>query len=137
MTCISSLTPQHLELFRIAIKHPNEAIQLSYEFPVVGQDEPPSKHPAFIQDLIDASLIHVQVTGLYIGCSEIQQKSWSMYCDDIDSPSQEDWELWRKTFTAQRAGNIIPDMTPGTRFKEFSNVWIREIDLRVTQPQKL
>lgn len=103
----------------------------------MGRNEPLSKHPAFIQDLIDANLIQVQVTRLHIGCSEVQQKSWSMYCDEIDSPSQNDWELWRKAFTAQRAGNIIPDMTPGTRFKEFSNVWIREIDLQVIQPRKL
>ncbi|ABW33001.1 hypothetical protein [Acaryochloris marina] len=137
MNCIPSLKPQQSELLSIAIKHPNEIINLSYEFPVTGQDEPPSQHPAFIQDLIDENLIQVQVTGLHIQRSKVQQESWSVYCNDIHSPSQKDWELWRKAFTAQRAGSIIPDMTPGAGFEEFSNVWIREIDLQVIQPQKL
>lgn len=86
MNCIPSLKPQQSELLSIAIKHPNEIINLSYEFPVTGQDEPPSQHPAFIQDLIDENLIQVQVTGLHIQRSKVQQESWSVYCNDIHSP---------------------------------------------------
>lgn len=86
MTCIPSLKPHQLELLRIAIKHPNQIIKLSYEFPVIGRDDPPSQHPAFIQDLIDENLIQIQVTGLLIQRSKVQQKSWSVYCDDIHSP---------------------------------------------------
>lgn len=137
MTCIPSLTLQQLELLRLAKQRPGETIQVAYEFPVVGNCEPPSDHPAFIQELIDAHLIQIKGTALFKRRSEFQQQSWEVFCDDLDYPTQKDWELWRKGMIAQQEGSIYPLILPGIRFEEFSNVWIREFALQAIEPGKL
>ena len=137
MTGIPSLTLQQLELLRVAKQHPGKTIQVSYEFPVTNNSKPLSEHPAFIQELIDAHLIEVQVRGTFLRTSEFQQRSWTIFCDDLDYPCQTDWELWRKGFIARHVGGKSPILAPGMRFEQFSRVWIRKIDLQSVQPTEL
>lgn len=98
MTHIPSLTQQQLELLRLAKKHSNEDIQLSYESTCVEANKPEIDHPPFIQELIDAHLIQVQSQGIRVKASEFQKESWAKFCDGIGPPTQSDWELWRRRF---------------------------------------
>lgn len=137
MTCIPSLTLQQLALLRMAKKHPDQTIHLCYEFPVIPIHKLSHEHPPFLQELIDAHLIQVQVKGNVLKTSEFQQHTWSIYCDDIVYPSQQDWELWRKVFIAQAPASISPYLAPGIQFEQFSKVWKREIGLQAIQSRKL
>lgn len=134
MTHIPSLTHQQLELLRLAKKHSDEDIQLSYESTCVEDNEPVINHPQFIQELIDAKLIQVQSHGMRVKASEFQKESWAKFCDRIDYPSQSDWELWRRRFISKHKEVINPVMLPGKRFEQFSQVWVREISIQATQP---
>lgn len=134
MTNIPSLTQQQLELLRLAKKHSDMNIQLSYETTCVEDNKPIIDHPPFIQELIDANLIQVQLQGMRVKASEFQKESWTKFCDGIDYPSSKDWELWRRRFISQHKEVISSIMLPGKRFEEFSQVWEREISIQATQP---
>lgn len=136
MTHIPTLTHQQLELLRLAKKHSTEEIQLSYEFPVIDDSEPPIGHPPFIQELIDDHLVQVQVKETSLSDSEFQQESWAEYCIGIEHPTQTDWERWRQGFIAQLEIGFEHLMNPGNGFEEFSQVWRREISLQAVQPGK-
>lgn len=137
MTHIPPLTHQQLKILRVAKKHSVREIRLAYEFPVIDDQEPPSSHPSFIQGLIDAHLIQVQVNATIISSSDFQQRDWAEYCKEIDYPTQVDWERWRNKFIAQQEKGLDQLMTPGIGFGEFSKVWIREIGLQANQPNSL
>ncbi|WP_299491763.1 hypothetical protein [Acaryochloris sp. IP29b_bin.137] len=137
MTQIPSLTQQQLELLRIAKKNSVEELRLSYEFPVLDDDEPPIGHPPFIQELIDHHFIQVQVKGTSLRASEFQQENWTEYCDEIDYPTQADWDRWRQRFISQLGEGFESLMMPGKRLGQFTKVWIREISLRAVQPSSL
>ncbi|WP_299414620.1 hypothetical protein [Acaryochloris sp. IP29b_bin.148] len=137
MTQIPSLTQQQLELLRLAKKNSVEELRLSYEFPVLDDDEPPSGHPLFIQELIDHHFIQVQMQGTALGASEFQQESWTEYCEEIDYPSQADWDRWRQGFIAQLSEGFESLMIPEKILGQFTKVWIREISLRAVQPSSL
>lgn len=139
MTYIPSLTLKQLDLLRIAKQHPGETIQVSYEFPVINDTEPPIFHPPFIQKLIDARLIQIpiQVIGIHKRKSEHQQQSWAEFHEGIDHPSQANWESWRKGFIPQLDEGVSSLMSPGIGFEEFSTVWMREVTLQAIQPRKL
>lgn len=137
MTHIPSLTHQQLKLLRVAKKHSVREIRLAYEFPVIDDQEPLITHPSFIQGLIDAHLIQVQVNATTLSASAFQQTNWTEYCKEIEHPAQKDWERWRDGFIAQQEEGFDQLMTPGKGFGEFSKVWIREISLQATQPSKL
>ncbi|UJB73215.1 hypothetical protein HRE53_32135 (plasmid) [Acaryochloris sp. 'Moss Beach'] len=137
MTHIPSLTHQQLELLRIAKKHSVEELQLSYEFPVVGRSEPPIDHPPFIQELIDLHLIQAREIETSMLASEFQQSSWTEFCEDLDYPTQADWDRWRRGFITQLGEGFEQLMIPGREFGQFTKVWIREIRLQATQPSSL
>lgn len=137
MTHIPSLTNQQLKLLRAAKKHSVREIRLAYEFPVIDDQEPPISHPSFIQGLIDAHLIQVQVIATKLSASEFQQINWTEFCQGIDYPTPADWEKWRNEFIAQQEEGFDQLMTPGIGFGEFSKVWIREISVRAVQPSSL
>lgn len=137
MTQIPSLTQQQLTLLRVAKKHSVREIRLVYEFPVIDDQEPPNSHPSFIQGLIDAHLIQVQVNSTILSASAFQQTNWTEYSKGIDDPTQEDWDRWRDRFIAQQEEGFDQLMTPGVGFGEFSKVWIREIGLQATQPSNM
>lgn len=134
MISIPSLTLDQLELLRLAKQHSVEELEFTYESPVNNALESPMGHPAFIQGLINAGLIQVKVKGTFLRASEYQQESWARFCEDVYHPTQEHWEQWRKEFISSSLEEIDLLMYPGNSFKQFSNVWIREILLRVTQP---
>ncbi len=137
MTHIPTLTHQQLELLRLAKKHSVKEIQLSYEFPVIDDSEPPMGHPPFIQELIDDHLIEVQVKGTSLDASEFQQESWTEFCSGKEHPTQAEWNQWRQGFIAQLEEGFEYLMTPGNGFEEFSQVWKREISLQAVQPSNL
>ncbi|ABW33382.1 hypothetical protein [Acaryochloris marina] len=137
MISIPSLSLDQLEILRLAKRYSVEEFELAYESPVNNDLESPMGHPALIQGLIDAGLISVQVKGSFLRASEYQQESWAKYCVGIDHPTQEDWELWRRSFMARKEEGIDSLMIPGSSFKQFSNVWIREVDVQFVQPSNL
>lgn len=137
MTQIPSLTHQQLEILRLAKKNSVDELWLSYEFPVLDDDEPPNNHPPFIQALIDHRFIQVQVKGTSLGASEFQQESWTEYREDLDYPTQADWDRWRQRFISQLGEGFESLMMPGKRLGQFTKVWIREISLRAVQPSSL
>ena len=107
--------------------------ELEYEFSAVDHPEPPVDHPLFIQELIDAHLIQVQVKSISLCDSEYQQRSWAAFCEGLGQPSQTDWDLWRNGFIVQQE-EYDPLMTPGESLEVFSLVWKREISIRAVQP---
>lgn len=137
MTHIPSLTQQQLELLRLAKKNSVEELQLTYEFPVVDSNEPPIGHPPFIQGLIDIHLIQVREKETSMLVSEFQQSSWTEFCEDLDYPTQADWDRWRRGFIIQLGEGFEQLMTPGKGFGQFTKVWVREIRLQATQPSSL
>lgn len=137
MTHIPSLTHQQLELLRVAKKHSDDNIHLSYESTCAEDSRPLIEHPQFIQELIDANLIQVQSHGMHVKASEFQKESWAKFCDQIKHPLQSDWELWRRRFINKHKEVVSPAMLPGERFEEFSQVWVREISIQATQPSSL
>ncbi|ABW33318.1 hypothetical protein [Acaryochloris marina] len=137
MVHIPNLTQQQLELLRIAKKHSVEELQLSYEFPVVDSSELRNGHPPFIQELIDLHLIQVREVETSMLASAFQQSSWAEFCEDLDYPTQADWDRWRKRFIAQLGEGIEQLMTPGKELGQFTKVWIREIRLQAVQPSNL
>ncbi|QUY44808.1 hypothetical protein [Acaryochloris marina] len=135
MISIPSLTLEQLELLRLAKEHSVEELELAYESPVNSAVEPPVGHPAFIQGLLNAGLILVKNKGTFLRASEYQQESWAKFCEDIDHPTQGDWDQWRKVFISSNKEEIDFLMHPGKSFKKFSNVWIRKIGVKVVQPR--
>ncbi|ABW32927.1 hypothetical protein [Acaryochloris marina] len=137
MTQIPSLTHQQLELLRIAKKNTVGELRLSYEYPVLDDNEPQIGHPPFIQELIDHHFIHVQVKETSLRASEFQQENWIEHCDGIDYPHQADWDRWRQGFITQLSEEIESLMIPGKNLGQFTQVWIREISVRAVQPSSL
>ncbi|WP_299411809.1 hypothetical protein [Acaryochloris sp. IP29b_bin.148] len=124
MTQIPSLTQQQLELLRLAKKDTVAELRLSYEFPVLDDNVPSGGHPPFIQELIDHHFIQVQVKETVIRASEFQQENWTEFCDEIDYPSQADWDRWRQGFISQLGEGFESLMTPGKGLGQFTKVWI-------------
>lgn len=137
MISIPFLTQGQLELLRLAKQNSVEGIELSYELPFIQDKEPPIDHPAFIQRLIDTHLIQVKMKGTFLRASKYQQESWARFCEGIDHPTQEDWELWRKGYMTQSKDAISSFMLPGKKFDEFSRVWVCEINIQAIQPSNL
>lgn len=133
MRCIPSFSQVQLEILRLAKQHSGELLHLSFETPVLKDDEPPSGNPQFFQELLDLDLIEVHFKQVYIDLSNFQKDSWAEYCADLSLPSIRAWELWRQAFIAEQEG-VAYDLTPGERFGEFSEVWIEEMRFRAVQP---
>ncbi|QUY45988.1 hypothetical protein HRE53_27915 (plasmid) [Acaryochloris sp. 'Moss Beach'] len=138
MIHIPSLTHEQLELLRLTKKDSVEELQLFYEFPIVDDNnKPPIVHPSLIQELIDNHLIQVREIEASMLASEFQQLNWSEYCEDLDYPTQVDWDQWRQGFIAQLGEGVEQLMNPGKGLGQFTKVWIREIRVRAVQPSNL
>lgn len=137
MIHIPSLTHQQLELLRLTKKDSVEELQLFYEFPVIDNSGPPISHPLLIQELIDIHLIQVREIETSVLVSEFQQLNWTEYCEDLDYPTQVDWDRWRQTVIAQLGEGVEQLMSPGKGLGQFTKVWIREIRVRAVQPSNL
>lgn len=135
MVSIPSLTQAQLEILRIAKEHSGEILHLSFEFPILINEGPPTRTIDLIQDLIDLGLIEIQFRQVLSGPSQFQKDSWYAYYINLELPPIRAWELWRDEFIASQEGSAYI-FTPGEEFEDFSDVWIEEVRFQATQPSK-